>query len=99
MKRVISPGYYHDSSMKYTIENIVAADPIARKLAKMRKEDEIAVFGPRILKLMRGVQWEVFRVLDEQPGRFGYMNDRFYMLRQVRNHPEFGKRLFAGLSR
>ena len=85
--------------MKYPIDALVAAEPIAAKLAKMKKEDDIAVFGPRIIKLMKNVPWPVFKVLDEQPGRFGYMNDRFYMLRQVRNHADFGRKMFDGLKR
>ena len=76
-----------------------AAHEIARRLAKFEREDDIEVFGPKILDLMRGVPYEVFIVLDEKPGRFGYMDDRFYMLRQVRNHKEFGRKMFDGLKR
>ncbi len=76
----------------------VNAYDIADKLAAMDKGDDIAEFGPRILELMRGVTWGVWQTLDEKPGLFGYMDDRFYMLRQVRNHPEFGRKLFDGLT-
>jgi len=85
--------------MKYDIDDIVAADPIARRLACMVKEDDIAVFGPRILSLMKDVPWRVFQVLDEQPGRWGYMSDRFYMLRRVRNDKVWGRLMFDGLNR
>jgi hypothetical protein len=84
---------------KYPMDDIHAADPIARELSRMFKEEDIAVFGPRILKLMAGVPWTVFKVLDEQPGRWGYMNDRFYMLRRVRNDQFYGHKLFEGLRR
>ena len=71
---------------------------IARELAMMDKADDINEFGPRILDLMRGVTWAVFTELDEKPGRFGYMQDRFYMLRQVRNNQEWGRKMFDGFT-
>jgi hypothetical protein len=77
----------------------MAAYKIAAKIEAMDKADDIEVFGPKILALMKGVPYEVWIVLDEKPGLFGYMGDRFYMLRQVRNHPEFGRTMFAGLKK
>ena len=77
---------------------IRTARDVARDLSKMDKGDHIAEFGPKILELMRGVPWAVFIELDEKPGRFGYMNDRFYMLRQVRNDQFFGRQMFDGLT-
>lgn len=80
-------------------KTVGAAEEIASKLAAMDKGDDIAEFGPRILDLMRGVPTSVWIMLDEKPGLFGYMNDRFYMLRRVRNNPEFGRQLFASLKK
>ena len=62
---------------KYSMETWKQADAIARRLARMKKADDILVFGPRILKLMQGVPYSVFEFLDEKPGRWGYMNGRF----------------------
>jgi hypothetical protein len=52
-----------------------------------------------VLTIMDGLPRAVFTMLDEKPGTFGYEWDGeewHYKLRQVRNTPEFGKRLFAG---
>lgn len=80
-------------------QDLTAAHAIARRLARMTKADDVDTFGPRILKLMAGVPFGVFKILDEQPGLFGYMDGRFYMLRQVRNHAAYGRTLFDGLAR
>ncbi len=85
--------------MKYDSGAFVVADRVARKLETLPKLDDIAEFGPKILKLMRGVPWQAFQLLDEQPGRWGYMQDRFYMLRRVRNDREWGRKMFDGLKR
>ena len=63
----------------------------------MEKRDDIKEFGPEILRLMNGVHIEVFKMLDEKPGKWNYMNHRFYMLRRVRNDKEWGKKLLDGL--
>jgi hypothetical protein len=76
----------------------VKAYKVAAQLEKLDFGEDIEQFGPRVLDIMRGVPWNVWTELDEKPGRFGYMRDRFYMLRQVRNHPVWGRKLFAGLT-
>ena len=81
--------------MKKRKQKISAYD-IAAKLSSMEKEDDIMSFGPKILALMKGLPREVFTELDEKPGLFGYMDDRFYMLRRVRNDEEYGQYLFQG---
>jgi hypothetical protein len=65
--------------------------------ARRRLNSRPGEFGPRILDLMRGVPWSVWQTLDEKPGLFGYMDDRFYILRRVRNDREWGSKLFADL--
>jgi hypothetical protein len=77
----------------------MTADRLARRLAKLDKGDNIEEFGPRILELMAGCSRDAWVLLDEKPGYWSYMNDRFYMLRRVRNHPEWGRKLFAGLGK
>jgi hypothetical protein len=81
---------------KYKVE--YAAELIARKIAKLDKMDDIHTFAPIILKIMRGVDYNVWHVLDEKPGLFGYMDDRFYMLRQVRNSQVYGRRMFESFT-
>lgn len=82
--------------VKAAVKLKVTAYGIAEKLAAMDKSDDINEFGPRILELMKNVPFDVWQTLDEKPGLFGYMKDRFYMLRQVRNNPEWGRKMFAG---
>lgn len=84
---------------RYSYGTIAAAEKIATRMERMKKEDDLAVFGPRILKLMRGVPIEVFRFLDEKPGHFGYMEGRFYMFRRVRNDPAYGRQMFDALAK
>jgi hypothetical protein len=74
------------------------ARQIADKIAALDKMDNIDTFAPIILEIVRGVDYRVWHVLDEQPGLFNYMNDRFYMLRQVRNNPTYGRVLFDNLT-
>jgi len=76
------------------------AHEVARKLAALDKCEDIAVFGPRVLDIMRGVSSSAWVMLDEKPGLFGRdFNDRFFMLRRVRNNAEYGRQLFDGLKR
>lgn len=84
--------------MTYTDrKTLKAAHEIADKLAAMDNTSKhLHVFGPKILKLMKGVKREVFTALDEKPGYFNYMNDRFWMLRTVRNNPDWGRAMFEG---
>jgi len=71
---------------------------IADKIAALPKMESVDDFAPAILKIMRGVDYRVWHELDEKPGRFDYMADRFYMLRQVRNHAVYGRRMFDGFT-
>lgn len=77
---------------------LAAAHKKASEIAALDKMKSIDTFGPVIIDLMRGVDFNVWHILDEQPGLFGYMNDRFYMLRQVRNHQIWGRCLFDGFT-
>jgi hypothetical protein len=77
---------------------VAAADKIARQIAALDKMQWINDFGPHILKIMAGVDFQVWHLLDEKPGLFGYMDDRFYMLRQVRNDPVWGRQMFDGFT-
>jgi len=73
------------------------ADEIAKALAAFDHSDDIAAFGPKILALFAGPCGEAFRLIDERPGLFR-LEDRFYLLRQIRNHPIWGRKLFAGFT-
>lgn len=73
------------------------ASLIARKIAALPKMDSIDQFAPIILEIMDGVDYRVWHVLDEKSGLFNW-NDRFYMLRQVRNHPAWGRIMFDSLT-
>lgn len=75
----------------------LAAHAIAVKITELDQMDDIEQFAPIILDIMQDVPHAVWVVLDEQPGLFNYMDDRFYMLRQVRNSPKYGRRLFAAI--
>jgi len=70
----------------------------ARELAALPNMESIDDFAPAILKIMDGVDYTVWHILDEQPGLFGYMDGRFYMLRQVRNSQTWGRRMFDGFT-
>jgi len=55
----------------------------------------------KVLEIMDGLPRAVFTVLDEKPGYFGYKYDGqewHFKLRQVRNTPTFGKRMFAAFT-
>jgi len=77
---------------------LAAAHAKAREIAALDKMESIDTFGPVILDIMAGVDYQVWHILDEQPGLFGYMDERFYMLRQVRNSPDWGRRMFDGFT-
>jgi len=70
----------------------------AGEIAALAKQDNVDDFAPAILDIMRGVDYHIWHILDEQPGLFGYMDDRFYMLRQVRNHSVYGRCMLNGLT-
>jgi hypothetical protein len=76
----------------------MAAHDIAAQIAALDKMESIDQFGPIILKIMHGLDYQVWHTLDEKPGMFGYMDERFYMLRQVRNHAVWGPRMFEGFT-
>jgi hypothetical protein len=51
--------------------------------------------------LPKDIARDVFWMLDEKPGTFGYDWDGqewHYKLRQLRNHQTFGKRMFAAFT-
>jgi len=77
---------------------LAAAHKKAGEIAALSKMESIDQFGPMILAIMDGVDHQVWHILDEQPGLFGYMDDRFYMLRQVRNSQTWGRRMFDGFT-
>ena len=74
------------------------AHDIAKQVAALPELESIEQFGPIVINIMRDVDYRVWHILDEKPGLFGYMNGRFYMLRQVRNHPAWGRLMFDGLT-
>lgn len=77
----------------------ISAYDIAEKIAALEAQTDIALFGPKIVAIMKGVPREVFTELDEKYGRFGdAFTDKFYMLRQVRNDATrgYGRAMFNG---
>lgn len=78
----------------------VTAYSLAEQLAALPRTDDIESFGPLVLAIMAGAPSAAFVQLDEKPGLYGGSDcyEWFYMLRQVRNHPDYGRQLFAGFS-
>ena len=66
---------------------------IAADLRAMPMSDDIETFAPEVIRIMEAADYR-FLVIDERPGAFGYLDGRFGMLRQVRNHPVWGPKLF-----
>lgn len=73
------------------------ASELQRRIAELPDDDSSL---PHVAELFRGEAWEVFRLLDEKPGRFsGYLKGHWFrLLRRTRNHPVHGKALFRNLS-
>jgi hypothetical protein len=80
------------------LKPLTTAYAVADKIAALDKMESIDQFAPAILAIMRGVDYQVWHLLDEKPGMFNYMEDRFYMLRQVRNSQTWGRRMFDGFT-
>jgi hypothetical protein len=82
----------------------IEASQLAEELGKLPMTSDIEEFGPKVVKLMNGASRSAFKILDEKPGRFTYMNGRYFMLRCVRNDAAkhvsaergFGKAMFKG---
>lgn len=61
---------------------------------------EIADFGPRVLDIFRGVHVDVFIDIDNAIGNARVdVNNKGWMVRRVRNDPDFGRSLFGALVR
>jgi hypothetical protein len=94
----------HDNRDKAYWSMVVEAQHVANKLVEALEpfNHDIARlerFGPIVLENLKGVSRDVWWILDEKPGYFGkaFYPGVFWMVRQVRNHPEYSKDLFAGL--
>lgn len=71
---------------------------IAAQLSRIERSNDIDVFGPKIVEIMKAAGVDRFRTIDERPCYFNELDGRFWMLRQVRNHPEWGPRLSRAIS-
>lgn len=74
------------------------AQTIAAKLAAMPLLDDVEVFGPTVITIFTGAGKSAFWEIDEHEGYWDGLDNRFYMVRQVRNNPDWSKRLFAALA-
>ncbi len=75
----------------------VASD-LARKLQQVPAETEVV--GPIVLEIFQAKSGRLFSEIDENQGRYeGRDEDWFRLLRQVRDHAEWGPRLFESLTR
>ncbi len=71
---------------------------IAARLSKLEQNNDIDMFGPQIIGIMEAADADRFRTIDERPCYFNELDGRFWMLRQVRNHPVWGPRLSRAVS-
>ena len=77
-------------------EAAAVASDLARKLQDAPQE--IETFGPLVVAAFRNKDSLVFSEIDENQGRYeGRNEDWFRLVRQVRDHPEWGPRLFESL--
>ncbi|MDU7519865.1 MAG: hypothetical protein E7K72_00490 [Roseomonas mucosa] len=69
------------------------ASELARKLPAVSGGPD--TIGPLVIEIFRNRPGEVFSEIDDNQGRYeGHDEDWFPLLRQVRNHSEWGPRLF-----
>ncbi|MDT8278778.1 hypothetical protein RQ734_22235 [Roseomonas mucosa] len=73
----------------------VASD-LARKLSAV--PGKLDAVGPLVIEIFQGRSSQVFSEIDDNQGRYeGHGETWFSLLRQVRNHSEWGPRLFQAL--
>lgn len=70
---------------------------VAERLSGLVAEGDIDAWAQSVIDCFPKGGFDLFQEIDEYPGRFNYVGDKFWMLRRVRNHPDWGKRLFAHL--
>ena len=56
------------------------------------------MFGSQIIAIFEAAGADRFLTIDERPCYFNELDGRFWMLRQVRNHPVWGPRLSQALT-
>lgn len=71
---------------------------IAEQLRKLDISEDIEVFGPKVVSICEAAGTGTFMEIDEREMYWGRLDGRFPMVRQVRNHAVWGKRLFAALA-
>ena len=77
-------------------EAAAVASELARRLADAL--GGIDAFGPVVVDVFRSKDGQVFSEIDENQGRYeGRDEVWFCLVRQVRNHAEWGPRLFQAL--
>ncbi len=70
---------------------------LADQLRKLVVHPDIEVFGPQIVRIFEGAGMHRFIEIDEREEYWHWLDGRFHMVRQVRNHPDWAPRLFASL--
>lgn len=73
-------------------------------IAKIRELDgtsqEISVYGPQVLEIFKGVSAYVFQQVDNEIGNANAdYKGKGWMVRRVRNSPDYGPKLFKSLGR
>jgi hypothetical protein len=70
---------------------------LAKKLSALETGEDIDVYAPKVIAIMRGAENHRFWAIDERESYWRGLNGRFWMLRSVRNHSAWGPRLFRAL--
>ena len=90
------PLTVHDHRRMLRREASIVASDLARKLQHVPAG--IEAFGPLVLAAFRDRNSEVFSEIDENQVRYeGRDENWFCLVRQVRNHSEWGPQLFESL--
>ena len=77
---------------------VAAAERIYAAAAEIIAADGIDAFGPLVVDAFRGRTSELLSEIDDNPSRYeGREETWFSRFRQVRNHSEWGPRLFRAL--
>lgn len=87
------PRYY----AKTEAEQIIR-DAIVKKINALPNVGMIdSVIAQRIIEMFAGIEPDTFELIDNQIGSAHRDYKRGHLVRQVRNHPEYGRRLFAAM--
>lgn len=77
------------------VATILAARRLAEKIGKLDSfNDDIEKYAPHVLAIYKGAPLSAFWYIDNAGGYVFDAKDRYYLVRRVRNHPVWGKKLF-----